>query len=61
MGWMHRNESKINPYLPAQMPRLHWQVEASGWLMLGFEYVAGRHPDLSPGSPDLSSVAATPM
>jgi hypothetical protein len=58
MGWMHRNEARINPYLPAQMPRLQWQVEADGWLMLGFEYVEGRHPDLSPDSPDLPAVAA---
>jgi hypothetical protein len=42
MGWMHRNGARINPYLPAPMPRLHWQVEADGWLMLGFEHVEGR-------------------
>ncbi|GIF19615.1 hypothetical protein Ate02nite_23450 [Paractinoplanes tereljensis] len=59
MGWMHRNEARINPYLPAQMPRLLWQIEADGWLLLGFEYVEGRHPDLSPDSPDLAAVAAT--
>jgi len=59
MGWMHRNEARINPYLPAPMPRLHWQVEVDGWLVLGFEYVEGRHPDLSPGSPDLPAVAVT--
>lgn len=59
LGWMHRNEARINPYLPAQMPRLHWQIEADGWLLLGFEYVEGRHPDLSPGSPDLLAMAAT--
>ena len=44
MSWMHRNEARINPYLPAPMPRLHWQIEADGWLVLGFEYVEGRHP-----------------
>jgi hypothetical protein len=59
MGWMHRNEARINPFLPATMPRLGWQVESDGWLMLGFEYVEGRHPDLSPDSPDLPTVAAT--
>nr|BFE72966.1 hypothetical protein GCM10020092_062670 [Actinoplanes digitatis] len=48
MGWMHRNEDRINPYLPAEMPRLHWQIEIDGWLLLGFEYVEGRYPDLSP-------------
>lgn len=59
MGWMHRNEARINPYLPAPMPRLLWQIEVDGWLVLGFEYIEGRHPDLSPGSPDLSAVTAT--
>ena len=27
--------------LPAQAPRLLWQVEQDGWLLLGFEHVAG--------------------
>jgi hypothetical protein len=58
MGWMHRNEARINAYLPPPMPRLLWQVEGDGWLLLGFEYVAGRHPDLAPGSPDLPALAA---
>ncbi len=58
MGWMHRNEARINPYLPTQMPRLRWQVDAEGWLLLGFDYVHGRRPDLAPGSPDLPAVAA---
>jgi hypothetical protein len=58
MGWMHRNEARINAYLPPSMPRLLWQVERNGWLLLGFEYVAGRHPDLAPGSADLPAVAA---
>ena len=58
MGWMHRNEARINPHLPVQMPRLEWQVESDGWLLLGFDYVDGRHPGLSPGSPDLPAVAA---
>jgi hypothetical protein len=58
MGWMHRNEARINPHLPPPMPRLRWQVEQDGWLLLGFEHVDGRHPDLAPGSPDLSGVAA---
>jgi hypothetical protein len=58
MGWMHRNEARINAFLPASMPRLRWQVESDGWLLLGFDYVDGRHPDLSPGSSDLSPMAA---
>ncbi|GIJ06850.1 hypothetical protein ACFFMR_07490 [Micromonospora andamanensis] len=56
-AWLYRNEARVNPWLPDGAPRLHWTVEAEGWLILGFEYVAGRHPDLAPGSPDLTAVA----
>jgi hypothetical protein len=56
MGWMHRNEARINPHLPTQMPRLRWQVDVGGWLLLGFDHIRGRHPDLTPGSPDLPAV-----
>ena len=27
------------------MPRLQWQIERDDWLLLGFDYVHGRHPD----------------
>ncbi|HUQ61861.1 hypothetical protein [Lentzea sp.] len=56
---MHRNEAAVNPFLPEELaPHLLWRVEQDGWLLLGFQYVAGRHADLSPGSPDLPLVAA---
>lgn len=59
-GQMHRREVAVNPWLPASVaPRLRWQTEAAGWLLLGFDHVAGRHADLSPSSPDLPAVAAT--
>jgi Phosphotransferase enzyme family len=55
---MHRNEAAVNHLLPLGLaPRLLWQVETDGWLMLGFEHAAGRHPDLSPASADLAPVA----
>lgn len=54
---MHRHEERVNPWLPAVAPRIVWRVETDGWLLLGFEHVSGQHADLSPGSPDLSSVA----
>ncbi|WP_158277918.1 hypothetical protein [Pseudosporangium ferrugineum] len=57
LAWMHRNEARLNPYLPGVAPRLRWVVERGGWLLLGFERVAGRHPDLAPGSADLARVA----
>jgi Ser/Thr protein kinase RdoA (MazF antagonist) len=50
---MPRNEASVAPYLPPVAPRLLWQVEEDDWLFLGFEHVAGRHADLSPGSVDL--------
>jgi hypothetical protein len=50
----HRTEARVNGHLPATLaPRMLWQVEAAGWLLLGFEHVSGRHADISPGSPDL--------
>lgn len=56
--WMHRNEAVVNRTLPCDLaPRLLWEAEADGWLMLGFEHAPGRHPDLSPCSADLASVA----
>ncbi|GAB3147882.1 hypothetical protein GCM10027290_31730 [Micromonospora sonneratiae] len=58
--WMLRNEIRVNTLLPAGVaPRVLWQVEADGWLLAGFDLVPGRHADLSPGSPDLVTVADT--
>ena len=59
LAGMHRNEARLNEWLPDLVPRLRWTVEESGWLVLGFDHVAGRHPDLSVGSADLPIVAAT--
>jgi hypothetical protein len=55
----HRSEARVNGHLPATLaPRMLWQVEAAGWLLLGFEHVSGRHADITPGSPDLPLVVA---
>ncbi|GAA0606540.1 hypothetical protein GCM10010174_24410 [Kutzneria viridogrisea] len=54
---MHRHEALVNPFLPPLAPRLLWRVERDGWLLLGFERATGQHANLSPGSPDLPSVA----
>jgi hypothetical protein len=59
LGWMHRNEARLNPHLPDLAPRLRWQVDHDGWLLLGFTHVPGRHPDLTPGSADLHKLADT--
>lgn len=52
----HR-EAAIAPHLPAASPRLLWQVQASGWDLLGYERITGRHADYRPGSTDLAHVA----
>lgn len=44
-------------HLPDIAPRLVWHVESDEWLVLAFEFVDGRHADLTPGSADLSLVA----
>ncbi|MCM3924697.1 phosphotransferase [Frankia sp. AiPs1] len=48
-----RNEAATNPYVRDIAPALLWHVEADGWTVLGFEHVAGRQADFTPGSPDL--------
>lgn len=54
-----RWEAAVNPYVDEFAPRLHWKVEAGGWLALGFQCVDGRHANYSPGSPDLPILART--
>ncbi|MET7963645.1 aminoglycoside phosphotransferase [Micromonospora zamorensis] len=39
-------------------PAVLWHFESEGWLV-ATEHLAGPHPDLSPGSPDLDLLAAT--
>lgn len=52
------NEAATNPHVSSIAPRLLWQIEAGGWIVLGFEHVNGRHADYSPGSPDLPLLKA---
>ncbi|RSN46675.1 aminoglycoside phosphotransferase [Actinomadura sp. WAC 06369] len=54
-----RWEARVNAFVGELAPRLLWSAEAEGWLVLAFEHVPGRHPDYSPGSPDLDPVART--
>jgi hypothetical protein len=57
-SFMHRNEAAVNPFLPEGLaPRLLWQIEEEGWLLLGFEHVSGQHANFSPGSPHLPMLA----
>lgn len=50
-------EVLVAPRTTGVAPALRWRVEAAGWQMLGFDWVDGRHADLSPGSADLPLVA----
>jgi len=56
-AWSLRNEAAVNPYVRPRAPELLWQVQADGWLVMGYEHVDGRHADYAPGSPDLEAVA----
>lgn len=51
-AWVYRREAEVTQCAPLA-PRPLWQLEAGGWLLCGYEYVHGRHPDFSPGSPDI--------
>ncbi|MFD9735731.1 phosphotransferase [Umezawaea sp. NPDC059074] len=56
--YMHLNEIAVTPLLPNGLaPRLLWHVETTGWLLLGYEHLSGRHADLSPDSDHLPLVA----
>lgn len=57
-AWVYRHEAQVTRHAPLA-PRVLWEVEEAGWLLVGYEYVDGRHPDLSPGSPDVSSLVRT--
>ncbi|MFI8927459.1 phosphotransferase [Streptomyces sp. NPDC053474] len=57
-AWVYRHEAQVTRHAPFA-PRVLWDVETAGWLLVGYEYVDGRHPDLSPGSPDVSSLVRT--
>ncbi|MFD7082997.1 phosphotransferase [Streptomyces sp. NPDC059918] len=51
-AWMYEYEARVTRVAPLA-PQVLWQVDAGGWLLTGYEYVSGPHPDLTPESPDL--------
>lgn len=58
-AWTQQTEAAINPHVGGTVaPRLLWSIQTGGWHLLGFEYIDGRSADLTPGSADLSKVAA---
>lgn len=58
LGDVYRHEARTASLLPAvaPTPRLRWYGQAADWAVLIFDAVAGRHPDLSPGSADIPRV-----
>jgi hypothetical protein len=57
--WNQSNEAAINPYVAPVTAPLEFRIQAEGWDVLGFGYLAGhRHASLAPGSPDLPAITA---
>ncbi|BCJ76977.1 hypothetical protein CS0771_65210 [Catellatospora sp. IY07-71] len=56
--WTQSNEAAINPHVRHVSAPLIFHVAADGWDVLGFQYLDGRHADLSPGSPDLLKITS---
>lgn len=54
-----RNEATAGELAPGIAPGVVFAEDVDGWLVVGFEYVAGRPADLGPDSPDLPLVAST--
>ncbi|MDI3388748.1 hypothetical protein QIS99_21505 [Streptomyces sp. B-S-A8] len=57
-AWMYDYEARVTRCAP-RAPRVLWQVEAGGWLLVGYEFLSARHPGLAPGSADLASLVDT--
>lgn len=49
-------EAAAAPLVRGISPELLWSFDSGGWNVLGFEYIAGRAADYSPGSPDLDLI-----
>jgi aminoglycoside phosphotransferase (APT) family kinase protein len=57
----YRDEAATTRLLPpaTPAPRLRWDGETGGWVVVVFGCLCARHADLSPGSPDVPRVVAT--
>ncbi|CAI7977512.1 Aminoglycoside phosphotransferase [Frankia sp. Hr75.2] len=56
--WTQQAEARISPYLQGVAPALLWQEESSGWNLLAFEHVQGRHAEYGAGSDDLPVIVS---
>lgn len=56
----YRAEAEISTKLPAgtPRPRLRWHGEVSGWVVLCYDDVNGRHADFRPPGTDMAAVIA---
>lgn len=54
----YRHEAAAATRMPAQVPApaLHWHAELAGWLVLAYDDVDGRHPDIGPAGRDLDAI-----
>ncbi|MBC3841787.1 aminoglycoside phosphotransferase [Streptacidiphilus sp. 4-A2] len=50
-------ELALNSAVRGVSPAVRWEAIADEWHLIAFDYVDGRHADLSPGSADLRTVA----
>ncbi|MER6531291.1 phosphotransferase [Streptomyces sp. NPDC001508] len=57
-AWVYRHEAKVTQFAP-HAPHVLWEVDAGGWQLYGYTYVAGLYPDLTPGSDDLAALVHT--
>lgn len=57
----YRAEATTARHLPdtTPAPRLHWDADIAGWVVLAFDDINGRHAQLSPRSPDIGPVVTT--
>lgn len=58
-AWTQEREKLINPYIVHISPYLKWSTSNHEWNLLGFEYIAGRRVNYTPGSDDIPMVART--
>ncbi|MFD5092411.1 hypothetical protein ACFWMR_17545 [Amycolatopsis thailandensis] len=58
MRWL-RNEAELGGLVSGIAPAVHFALDIEDWLIVGFEYVAGRRARLRPGSSDLGRIADT--
>ncbi|MFI6286772.1 hypothetical protein ACIBCM_18815 [Streptomyces sp. NPDC051018] len=57
-AWVYRHEVQVTRLAP-HAPHVLWEVDAGGWLLCGYEFIEGFHPQLTPGSGDIGPLVRT--